>query len=384
MTMNYLQYIGSRYDADPSVYPEIRFLVSGADPEVRQIVGQNIVSSCYARGMTLFVVDNTRSSVDLHTRFGEYRVADVLNGGVNLCSDLLDINSIKGISRLRILLADIGFDGISSMKVISYLSFVRETERRLGNAGPLTAEILEDYGGTMLVKWKLNQLMQTGNLSKENYEYLIGRYSEISAAGADFELFLTLLAPFLEGASPSGGMAVHFPFGEFASDKPLQQLMSKLLYSYIKQNSSQTAVLILDDGKGDRNFIIDILNNIPVVTEIHMISNDIFSFSDAERSVFMNSFPVRIYTRHEDMQSCEKIENHCGQIDVIKRSSTVTIDKRFKANSAWDILFGTNRTETEIKNAPTKEYRFRKEMINSLPSGNGIIDYSGDKVLFSF
>ena len=69
---------------------------------------------------------------------------------------------------------------------------------------------------------------------------------------------------------------------------------------------------------------------------------------------------------------------------MVKRSSTVTIDKRLKANSAWDLLLGTNRTETSIANAPTKEYRFRKEIINSLYDGTGIIDYAGNKVLFSF
>lgn len=84
------------------------------------------------------------------------------------------------------------------------------------------------------------------------------------------------------------------------------------------------------------------------------------------------------------MSSCGKIESHCGQIDVVKHSSTVTIDRRYRANSAWNILMGTNRTETAIANAPIKEYRFRKEIINSLHEGTGIIDYAGNKVLFSF
>ena len=84
------------------------------------------------------------------------------------------------------------------------------------------------------------------------------------------------------------------------------------------------------------------------------------------------------------MLSCSKIENHCGQIDVVKKASTVTVDRRFRANSAWDMLFGTNRTETEIYNAPAKEYLFRKEMVNTLASGTGIVDCGGHKVLFSF
>ena len=84
------------------------------------------------------------------------------------------------------------------------------------------------------------------------------------------------------------------------------------------------------------------------------------------------------------MTSCGRSECLCGQIDVVKHSSTVTIDKRFRANSAWDMLLGTNRTETSIANAPTKEYRFRKEIINTMYDGTGIIDYAGNKVMFSF
>ena len=98
----------------------------------------------------------------------------------------------------------------------------------------------------------------------------------------------------------------------------------------------------------------------------------------------MNSFPARIYTRHDNMISCGKIESICGQIDVVKYSSTVTVDRRFKANTAWDMLLGTNRTKTSVANAPTKEYRFRKEIINTMYEGTGIIDYAGNKVLLSF
>ena len=115
-----------------------------------------------------------------------------------------------------------------------------------------------------------------------------------------------------------------------------------------------------------------------------MISNDAFTLGEADRSILMNVFPVRIYTRHDNMTSCGRIESICGQFDVVKYSSTVTIDKRFRAHAAWDILLGTNRTETSIANAPTKEYCFRKEVINTMYDGTGIIDCAGNKVMFSF
>lgn len=384
MAINYLQYIGS-IQAESTNFPSLRFLVSGIDARVRHIIGQNIVASAYDRGMTLFIVDNTQSNNTMQANVGNYRVVNVLNGEVSLCNDLLNVNSFRGISRLRSLLADLGFDGTRAMKIVTYLNFVEETQRRLGDTTTLTIDILEQYGSIMLVEWKLKQLVESGNLSEENYRYLIGRYSEISSAAADFETFLVLLSPFLGDTQPTPNMAVYFPIGEFASDKPMQEMLSKMLISYLKQNTCNSAILILDDGNGDdRKFIIDILKNTPVNTEIHMLSNDAFTFGESDRSILMNTFPVRIYTRHDNMTSCSKIEILCGQIDVVKHSSTITVDKRFKANSVWDMLLGRNQTETSIANAPTKEHRFRKEFINTMYNGTGIIDYAGNKVLFSF
>lgn len=367
------------------MFLNVRFLVSGVDARVRQIVGQNIVASAYDRDMTLFIVDNTQSNNAMQAGFGCYRVVNALNGEVSLCNDLLNVNSLQSISRLRSLLADLGFDGVRSMKIVTYLNFVKETQRRLGESTALTTDILEQYGSMMLVEYKLKQLIEIGSLSEENYRYLMGRYSEVSGAAADFETFLILLAPFMGEMKPSSNMAVHLPIGEFASDKPMQEMLCKLLVSYIKQHTSNSVILILDDGNGeDRKFIIEILKNIPVNTEVHMLSNDAFTFGEADRSVIMNTFPVRIYTRHDNMTSCSRIESLCGQIDVVKHSSSVSIDRRWKSNSAWDILLGNNRTETAIANAPTKEYRFRKEVINTMYDGTGIIDYAGNKVLFSF
>lgn len=384
MAVNYLQYISSVHQTDQTAYPNMRFLVSGVDAGVRETVGRNIVTSCCSRGKAMFIADNTQSMTDFPGGFGGYRVVNILNGEVGLCSDLLEVNSIKGISRLRSLLSSLGFDGSKAMQVVTYLSFVKETERRLGNTAPLTADVLEEYGSTTLVQWKLSRLVERGELSRENKEYLLCRYAEVSGTAADFEMFLALFAPFLDGAFPTPDMAVHLPLGVFASDKPMQELMCKLMLSYIKRNRDDSAVLILDDSKGERSCLMDMLRNLPITTEAHMISNDAFSLGEVDLGVLMNTFPVRIYTRHEDMASCGRIEKQCGQIDAVKRSSTVTVDKRIGANSAWDILLGTNRTETEIRNAPVKEYRFRKETIQSLSERTGIIDCGGNQVLFSF
>ena len=105
---------------------------------------------------------------------------------------------------------------------------------------------------------------------------------------------------------------------------------------------------------------------------------------DKDLQILLNEFPVRIYTRHDNMNSCIKVESLCGQIDVVKNSSTVTVDKRLFAYSPWDHLFGTNRTETTIANAPIKQSKYQRELIQSMSPGTCIIDSAGEKSLFTF
>ncbi len=383
MAMDYLQYMNMvRSDAKNPAPP--RFLVSGVDTEVRMVVGNQILASAYSRGLPLFVLDHTKEERDYSAGFGRYRVVDALNGEVSLCKDLLNVDSLKGISRLRSLLSDLGFDGNRAMKVVAYLNFVKETERRLGNDGPLTIRVLEEYGSTILVEWKLKQLVETGKLTEANGQYLLGRYSEVSSAAADFELFLVLFAPFIGSQGPSGDMALLLPVGEFGTDKPMQEMLCKLLLSYINQHSADSVVLILDDGNGDGACVMDVLKNLPASAEVHMFSDDAFSFDEADRGVIMNKFAARIYTRHENMGSCEKIEKLCGDVDIVKRSSSTTVDHRFRTNSAWDLFLGTNRSDTETINAPVREPRFRKEYIQRLFPRSGIVDVGGNQTLISF
>lgn len=381
--MNYLQYIHS-VCRSAQTGTGIRYLVSGVDSHVRQVLGQHIVNTAYASGKILFIVDNTHSGSEL-TSFGNFQVMNLLNCDVDLCHDLLEVSSLKEISRLRSLLADLGFEGIRAMKVVSYLFFVRETERRLGNDGPLNTETLEKYGSTTLVKWKLCQLKENGTLSNDNYEYLLSRYAEVSGAAADFELFLVMLGPFLSGTcQPTAGTAVHLPIGEFAADLPMQEVLCKLMLSFVRKQPDTCTVLIVDDSKGDRSCIVDILKTMHTDTDVHLLSADAFSLSEGDLSVLMNTFTVRIYSRHESMTSCSKVESCCGYIDVVKCSYTTTVDKRIRASTAFDILLGTNRTETEIRNAPAPQARYRKETIQSLCAGAAIIDCGGTQALFQF
>lgn len=381
--MNYLQYINSVYRPVQNG-AGTRYLLSGVDCRVRQVLGQYLVNSMYAAGKVLFILDCTQSGSEF-TGFGGFKVMNPLNGDVDLCSDLFEVSSLKEISRLRSLLAELGFETAEAMKVVSYLSFVKETERRLGSSGPLCIETLEEYGGTALVKWKLSQLEESGKLSAQNYEYLLSRYAEVSSAAADFETFLVMLAPFVSGGcKPCPGTAIHLPVGDFGSDQPMQNVLCRLMLSFIKRQPVSCSLFIVDDGRCDRSCIVDVLKNLPAAADVHMFTTDAFSLSDKELSVLMNTFPVRIYSRHGSMASCSKIETCCGHIDVVKRAYTTTVDKHIRASTAFDMLLGTNRTEAEIRNVPAKEARYRKETINSLCPGTAIIDCGGTQVLFQF
>lgn len=380
--MNYLQYLNT-VNRNHFSAAGANFLVSGADPMIRQVIGQHLTETAYAEGRTLFLLDNTSSSSGF-SAFGPYRVVDALSGGINFCGDLFNVSTLQSISRLRSLLSDFGFSSAKAMQVVTFLSFVKETEARLGSTRPLDLETIESYGGPALVQWKLHQLVERGTLTAENYEFLLSRYTEVSAASADFEMLLGLLVPFLSGQSPTGKMAVHLPLGEFDADKSMQEVLCKMLLSYVKQTPETCSILILDSGKGERSCILELLKKLPPKASVHLLSTDVFSLEESDLSILMNTFPVRIYSRHESMSSCAKIESICGQIDVVKRSYTTTVDKHIRASSAFDMLLGTNRTESVARNAPVREARFRKELLNSLSSGSAVIDCGGTQALFQF
>lgn len=189
--MNYLQYIHSFDQGIPGT-ADLHFLVSGADGLVRQAVGESLLRTCRAGGKTLILVDNIQGEEMPTASFGWGPVTDIRSGKVSLCPNLLDVSTLTGSLRLRGFLSDLGMDGLSSMKVVAYIQFVKETERRLGNMAPLTVEKLEEYSGTMLVRWKLEQLVEQGRIDEADRDCLLGRYAEVSAAAADFEMVLPL------------------------------------------------------------------------------------------------------------------------------------------------------------------------------------------------
>ena len=70
------------------------------------------------------------------------------------------LSIVRGYAEL---LAEGGLSEAEQREYARYI--VRETERRLGNPVPPTADLLEEYGATMLVKHKLSQLESLGKIS---------------------------------------------------------------------------------------------------------------------------------------------------------------------------------------------------------------------------
>lgn len=185
------------------------------------------------------------------------------------------------------------------------------------------------------------------------------------------------------GEEPGPDRAVRVPLRRYGRDRGVVESMCKLVEEYLGQAGPAT-VVILDDGRGDRSFLAPFLAALPGTAEAHLLSWDLFSLPEPELAPVLSAFPVRVYSRHESGASCARVAAQCGQLEVVKCSSSVTVDHRLGAASAWDLLLGTNRTTTQVRNAPVKEYRFRPEVVQSLGPGMGIIDCGGQHTLFQF
>ncbi len=188
--MNYLEYIQSIEQSN--TYP--KFVVSGVDTHIRNIVGNNIIEACHRKKKTLFIVDNTRNDDSYHVNIKSYgRIFDLLDGNLCLCQSLFQTNTLVEISRFRRLLFDIGFDYLQVQHIVVYIDLVKEIERQLGNRRTLTFDKLEEYGSPMLIELKLNKLLESRKVSQYDYKYLIEKFFEVSAASADFEAFFDLI-----------------------------------------------------------------------------------------------------------------------------------------------------------------------------------------------
>lgn len=390
--MNYLMYINqiNRRTADCA---PIQYLVSGCDSHVRNTVLRNVLQQTQSAGQPLIVVgDGAEHGEQAILREQGYRLENGISGEYYLHNPFRKLGSVKGISRLRQLLAIMDYDERQKGKLSAYLSFIRHLEylRTGSQTLDLTMEKLAEYCTALAVEETLQALLEEGTISAQQQMLYLAKYAECAAAGADFEDMFFLLMPFTraEGRRLNGesGTAVLFPTGEqLGSDDALRGMILKLLqYALEDPAMANATVLVFDKGYGSRGTIAELLNGLPPHINLHVFSEDIFTLCDKSAlAMILNRFSVRVYSRHLTMTSAQAIESACGDIEVVKKSYNVTYDRRLRANRPLDVLFGTNKTENYCNTAPVKEPKYPKEMILQLTPGTGIVQYMGASELFA-
>lgn len=302
------------------------------------------------------------------------------------------LTTVKGISKIRQMLATLEYNEKQKGKLLSYLGFIRhvETLRHGGRDFELDPWTLAEYSTVIAAEEKLQELAEAGILDARQQRLLLAKYAECASAAADFEDMLYILYPFIHGrdirTEVLRNQALIFPTGELGEDETIRSLVMQLLQFGLEEDRSRRiTLLILDKGYGSRRCVLNLLKAVPPHVQMHIFSEDIFTLCDAATlAMVLNRFAVRVYSRHLAMSSAEAIEKACGEIDVVKTTYDVTYDRRWRSNRPWDILLGNNKTETYGTAPPEREPKYRREMIMSFPPGNGIVEFMGNTSVFSF
>lgn len=391
--MNYLMFIDSIARRTPQA-PDVRFLVSGSDAVVRQRVLSGVVRNCREKGKPLVVISDSENiepeALSIICTNG-YTLENGMDGSFFLFNPFHKISAVDGLSQIRQLLDILEYDEKQKGKLTSYLNLIRHLERLESGSTQLelTLEKIGEYCTTFAVEQKLQRLVDAGRITGEQRMMYLAKYSECAAAGADFEDMFFLLMPFTRedgkklGAGPAE--AVLFPTGALDEDVHMRNLILKLLQFGLKAHSDDSiAVIVLDKGYGQRKEIANLMLALPANAEVHLFSGDVFTLcGEGELAMLMNRFSARVYSRHATMSSAQAIERSCGDIEVRKTTYNVTYDRRWSANSPWDMLMGNNKTEAYGQLAPSPEPRYRKEMILQLSPGTGIVEYIGNSSVFT-
>ena len=390
--MNYLTFIVRIMQYNPVPVP-VRFLVSGNDAVIRNAVLNNVYRKARASGRRLVIIDDIGSAGAFNlndiTSIG-YQVKDGMSGESFLYNPFR-ISTITDISKMRQLLTALEYDEKRKMKLIAYLGCIKTVEEleKVNVNMVLTLETLNTYSTNMNVEKKLQNLLLGHVIDDGQHMLLLTKYLEICEAAADFEDMLFILSPFINGdnmnTNTRNSQAIVYHMDQLGTDTVMRTVITQLLSFHLETvNGGDTTVVVLDKGYGNRKYMLDFLAALPKDIDVHIFSEDIFTLCDTTNlPMIFNCFTARIFSRHLAMDSCQAIEKFCGEIDVVKNSYTETRDRRWKANKPWDILMGNNKTETYTQNVPTREPRYRKEMIAGFRLGSGIIEYMGNTSLFS-
>lgn len=364
-------------------------MVSGSDPLIHERVFTDICDSAYSNGKNIVILeDNPNINLQIVSDSG-FRVLQGFSEGFSL-SDILDFHTLKGLGRFRGLLGALGYSEQEKQRLIAYLNFIQYVEQlSSGNQNiRWDIDILNSYSTVMLVEMKLQKLVSSGIINGDQQRYLLSRYTEVCSAGADFENTFYLLLPFFSGSEKSFYKERHtaylFSMKEFSRDQVMKQIVAQTVMDALEDLVFKNAELVItDEGTGKNRYLLELIENFSRNSRVHLLTEDVFSMGDSHtaRKLF-NQFHARVYGRHISMASCEAVSSALGQEQILKQSYSVTYDRRWRANTPWDILFGKSKTEV-YGNNPAWEAKYTKEYINMLPAGEGIIEYMGNSSVFN-
>lgn len=363
-----------------------RLLFSGCDDTFRRRIFRNVVRTAVQNKKSLVIVDNGNLLEPSDLEADGYRVLNGLAGEYALY-DPFRIDTLPGMIRFRNLLGSLGYSELQKQAAVQYLDFLSYVDGldKPDGKKQITLELFGAYSTTAQVEGRLQQLRDQGTISDRQQIHLLTKYAELSSHAADFEKMLFLLLTFIRGEQlqlDTEGLAVVYPLKELDEDAAFCGLLTRLLSGGLSTcRRDRVAVVILDRGSGKRDYLLDFMEQLPDV-ELHLLSGDIFTVCTGTAFTSLkNKFTVSIYSRHMNMDSCAAVENSLGNIQVVKQSSAVQYDRRWRANSPWDILLGNNRTDITTTNAPIWEPRYPKEMIFALNQGSAILEVGGNSAI---
>lgn len=382
--MNYLTVMDRCYGPNVSS----PFLFSGCDEVFRDHILQHIIQTAARKKKALVILDNGDLLRLPALEAAGYRIINGLGGEFALC-DPFRVDTLQGMLRFRNLLGALGYSEVQKQALVQYLDFLSYVEGLDKPEGKshITLELFGRYSTAAQTEDRLLQLRQQGIISGQQQIHLLSKYAELSADAADFEKVLYLLLLFVRGeplALDTEGLAVVYPLKALDEDSVFCSLLTCLLsWGLGACSRDKVAVVILDRGSGSRSYLTDFVGHLPDV-ERHLLSEDIFTLCNGMALTSLkNQFAVKVYSRHRDMESCTAVEKSLGSVQVVKQSRAVQYDRRWRANSPWDVLLGNNRTDITTTNAPVWESRYPKEIIHSLNMGSAILETGGNITIVS-
>ena len=370
--MNYLATIDRLNSIDTGYKRHV--LVSGADKYLKDKAFEHYVS---ASSNNIVLID-FGTAMEIENLFP---------------NPLRDVKTLMGKSNIRFLADCLGFDESKKGKLVKYIEIIKQLvdmEKEDSSCRGILLNELHQFSTNSKVSKKLDVLRDSGKISEEDFMDLTNHYCEVSDVGADFEYGFQMLEPLFADDSEctleklNDKTILYLPMGILSQDVKLQETILGLLLYALKMSPklNNFFVIVNDVGQGARNAIYNFLITLPSQIEKACFTEDVFTMcGDNNIGDMLNKFEMQLFSRHNQMLSCEQLEKLGGEVKVTHQSLTVTHDYRISANSILDMLLQRDKTEAYINHAPVWEKRFRKEEIAELNTGSFLLWQNGDMSL---